>query len=156
MYRHILIPTDGSELAEHAVTNGLSLAKSMGAKASVIVVEKPFDVFSVPESRAMHITEMSAKHAEQIKKHATSVLNRAAEAAKQAGVSCDTIQVEHEQPYQAIIAAAHCRRAPKQARTAASWRGRKGMFREHNKKLSSRSASLAAVLIRIMAGYVIL
>ena len=34
MYRHILIPTDGSELAEHAVTNGLSLAKSVGAKPS--------------------------------------------------------------------------------------------------------------------------
>ena len=27
MYRHILIPTDGSELAERAVTHGLSLAK---------------------------------------------------------------------------------------------------------------------------------
>jgi len=39
MYRHILIPTDGSELAEHAVTNGLSLAKSVGAKVSVIIVE---------------------------------------------------------------------------------------------------------------------
>ena len=37
MYRHILIPTDGSELAEHAVTNGLSLAKSVGAKVTVIV-----------------------------------------------------------------------------------------------------------------------
>lgn len=34
------------------------------------------------------------------------MLNRAANAAKQAGVSCDTIQVENEQPYQAIIAAA--------------------------------------------------
>ena len=41
MYRHILIPTDGSELAEHAVTNGLSLAKSMGAKVTVIIVEEP-------------------------------------------------------------------------------------------------------------------
>ncbi|MGA8966076.1 MAG: universal stress protein, partial [Pseudolabrys sp.] len=41
MYRHILIPTDGSELAEHAVTNGLSLAKSVGAKVTVIIVEDP-------------------------------------------------------------------------------------------------------------------
>ena len=39
MYRHILIPTDGSEVAEHAVTNGLSLAKSVGAKVTVIIVE---------------------------------------------------------------------------------------------------------------------
>jgi nucleotide-binding universal stress UspA family protein len=106
MYRHILIPTDGSELAEHAVTSGLSLAKSVGAKVSVIVVEEPFNWFSVSETQTRQITEEAAKHTEQIKKHATSVLNRAANAAKQAGVSCDTIQVEDVQPYQAIIAAA--------------------------------------------------
>ncbi|MGB8081483.1 MAG: universal stress protein [Pseudolabrys sp.] len=87
MYRHILIPTDGSDLAEHAVTNGLALAKSLGAKVSVIVVEEPFDWLSVSESTGRQISEESAKHAEQIKKHATSVLNRAANAAKQAGVS---------------------------------------------------------------------
>jgi nucleotide-binding universal stress UspA family protein len=103
MYRHILIPTDGSELAEHGVTNGLALAKSLGAKVSVIVVEEPFDELSIEVPGQ---TEGSVKYAEQIKKHATSVLNRAANAAKQAGVSCDTIQVDNEQPYQAIIAAA--------------------------------------------------
>jgi len=103
MYRHILIPTDGSELAEHGVTNGLALAKSLGAKVSVIVVEEPFDELSIEVPGQ---TEGSAKYAEQIKKRATNVLNRAANAAKQAGVSCDTIQVENEQPYQAIIAAA--------------------------------------------------
>ena len=106
MYRHILIPTDGSELAEHAVTNGLALAKSLGAKVSVIVVEQPFDWLSVSETTARQISEESAKHAEQIKKHATMVLSRVANAAKQAGVSCDTIQVENEQPYKAIIATA--------------------------------------------------
>ena len=106
MYRHILIPTDGSELAEHAVMNGLSLAKTMGAKVSVIVVEEPFNWSSVPETNARAIAEVVAKHAEQIKQHATSVLNRAANAAKQTGVSCETIQMEHDQPYQAIIATA--------------------------------------------------
>jgi nucleotide-binding universal stress UspA family protein len=106
MYRHILIPTDGSELAEHAVTNGLALAKSLGAKVSVIVVEEPFNWSSVPETAQRQISEKIAIHAEQIKQHATSVLSRAANAAKQAGVTCDTIQVENKQPYQAIIAAA--------------------------------------------------
>jgi nucleotide-binding universal stress UspA family protein len=101
MYRHILIPTDGSELAEHGVTNGLALAKSLEAKVSVIVVKEPFD-----ELRFIEVPGQSEEFAEQTKKHATSVLNRAANAAKQAGVSCDTIQVEHEQTYQAIIAAA--------------------------------------------------
>ena len=35
-----------------------------------------------------------------------SILNRAADAAKQAGVPCDTMQVGNAHPYQAIIAAA--------------------------------------------------
>ena len=106
MYRHILIPTDGSELAEHAVTNGLSLAKSLGAKVSVIIVEEPFDWFSVSETKAQQALGELAKYTEQIKKHAASVLSGVADAAKQAGVSCDTIQVENVQPCSAIIATA--------------------------------------------------
>jgi nucleotide-binding universal stress UspA family protein len=50
MYRHILIPTDGSEVAEHAVTNGLAFAESVGAKVTVMIVEDPFDGLSVPET----------------------------------------------------------------------------------------------------------
>ncbi|MGA9126345.1 MAG: universal stress protein, partial [Pseudolabrys sp.] len=69
-------------------------------------VEEPFDWFSVSETKAQQALEELAKHAEQIKKHAASVLNRVANAAKQAGVSCDTIQVENEQPYKAIITTA--------------------------------------------------
>ena len=107
MYRHILIATDGSALAEHAVGTGIALAKSVGAKVSVIVVEAPFNVFSVPESQIRQMSEAFAKHAEQIKKHAANVLDRAADAAKAAGVACNKIQVEHEQPYEAIIAAAN-------------------------------------------------
>lgn len=104
MYRHILIPTDGSELAERGVTNGLALAKSLGAKVSVIVVEETFDRYRFAEFAAMPAE--AAKFAEQLKQNARDVLNGVANAAKQAGVSCETIQVENAQPYQAIIAAA--------------------------------------------------
>ena len=103
MYRHILIPTDGSELAEHAVTNGLSLAKSLGAKVSVIIVEEPFDWLSVSETKAQQALGELAKHAQQIKTHAANVLIGVAHTAQQAGVSCDTIQVDNEQPYKGII-----------------------------------------------------
>src|SRR4249920_758455 len=106
MYRHILIPTDGSELAEHAVTNGLSLAKSLGAKVTVIIVEEPFDWLSISETQAERASEELAEHTERIRKHAASVLNRVANTAKQTGVPCDTIQVEDNQPYRAIIATA--------------------------------------------------
>jgi nucleotide-binding universal stress UspA family protein len=106
MYQHILIPTDGSELAEHAVTNGLSLARSVGAKVTAIIVEEPFNWLSVSETQVQRALGELAKRTEQLKKHAASVLNRVANAAKQAGVPCDTIQVENAQPYQAIIATA--------------------------------------------------
>ena len=43
MYRHILIPTGGSELAERGVAQGLALAKFLGAKVSVIFVVEPFE-----------------------------------------------------------------------------------------------------------------
>src|SRR5215510_14731680 len=85
MYRHILIPTDGSALAERGVAHGLALAKSVGAKISAINVEEP--LFAVTGDFA-------------------SVLDSVANAAKEAGVSCETIQVENRQPHQAIIAAA--------------------------------------------------
>ncbi|WP_349539252.1 universal stress protein [Bradyrhizobium sp. AS23.2] len=52
------------------------------------------------------VAEAAADYAEQIKEHAASALDRAANAAKQAGVPCDTMQVEDAQPYEAIIATA--------------------------------------------------
>ena len=106
MYQHILIPTDGSEVAERAVTHGLSLAKFVGAKITVIIVEERLGVLGV-SGLAQHgaFSELT-KLEEQIKKDATSVLDRVANAAKQAGVPCDTIQVEGVQPYEAIVATA--------------------------------------------------
>ena len=106
MYRHILIPTDGSALAEKAMTHGLALAKSVGAKVTAVIVEAPFSVYAVPESRLHHMSEAFAEHAKQIQRHAAKVLNHVAESAQAAGVSCDIAQMEHDHPYKAIIATA--------------------------------------------------
>ena len=100
MYQHILIPTDGSELAEHGVAHGLALAKFLGAKVSIIFVVEPF-----PEITGRYL-ETLARYVELRKEQATSELDRAAKAAKDAGVPCETIQVENSQPHQGIIAAA--------------------------------------------------
>jgi nucleotide-binding universal stress UspA family protein len=100
MYRHILIPTDGSELAERGMAHGLALAKSLGTKVSIIFVVEPFSEMTG------QLRDAVATYAELRKKEATSALDRAANAAKEAGVSCRTVQVENGQPHQAIIAAA--------------------------------------------------
>jgi nucleotide-binding universal stress UspA family protein len=85
------------------VAHGLALAKSLGAKVSVIFVVEPFSEMTG------RLVEAIAKYAELRKDQATSVLDRAANAAKETGVSCETIHVENEQPHQAIIAAAEDR-----------------------------------------------
>jgi nucleotide-binding universal stress UspA family protein len=103
MYRHILIPTDGSELAQSAVAHGLSLAKAVGAKVTALIVEHSFNVYDVPESKIYSMPKEFATYTAHIKEHATKVLDGVAKSAKAAGVPCDTMQLVHDHPYEAII-----------------------------------------------------
>jgi nucleotide-binding universal stress UspA family protein len=51
MYHHILIPTDGSPLSASAVEKGIALAKTLGAKVTVLTVVEPFPVLrGAPQS----------------------------------------------------------------------------------------------------------
>lgn len=106
MYRHILIPTDGSELAHKAVTYGLSLAKALGAKVTAVVVETPFHVFDVYHRTTDDLPTAYRQHAEHVKAHAAKVLSGVAAEAAAAGVACDTVQAEQDHPHESIIAAA--------------------------------------------------
>ncbi len=93
MYTHILIPTDGSELAGSAVQHGVTLAKRMGAKVTMLTVLPPEMITADREMSEIRQTSMR-KRAEEI---------RRAVAMQAAGVACEAILVEHEDPYQAII-----------------------------------------------------
>jgi nucleotide-binding universal stress UspA family protein len=100
MYKSILIPTDGSDLAQKAVRDGVSLSKAIGAKITVLTGTTPFHIFtSDPQS----IEDTWPEYNERMAKHAATVLQAAANIAKASGVACDAVQVEHEHPYQAII-----------------------------------------------------
>ena len=68
----------------------------------MIIVEEPEPIW-LPFAERRELEELG-KYTEQIKIYAPSALNRAVDAAKQAGVTCNTVQVKHAQPYQAIIA----------------------------------------------------
>jgi nucleotide-binding universal stress UspA family protein len=105
MYRHILIATDGSALADEAVAHGLKLAQALGAKVTALVVEVPFSIHDLPDA-LRQTPEALAQHAELGLKHATQVLERVVEPAKAAGVSCTPVQVEDPHPSEAIVAAA--------------------------------------------------
>jgi len=50
MYRHILIPTYGSQLSCKAIEHGVALAKSVNSKVTAVTVSVPFHVFSFDHS----------------------------------------------------------------------------------------------------------
>ena len=50
MYRHLLIATDGSELAGKAVTQGLALAKALGARVTAVTVTEPLTALVTGEA----------------------------------------------------------------------------------------------------------
>jgi nucleotide-binding universal stress UspA family protein len=93
MYTHILIPTDGSELAGKAVQHGIALAKLIGAKVTMLTV--------LPPAMITTDTEMIEIRKASMQKQAEEILGAIEKQA--AGFACETIQVEHEDPYQAII-----------------------------------------------------
>ena len=47
MYTHILISTDGSALAQRGVDHGLSLARTLGSKVTIITVTEPLPVLAM-------------------------------------------------------------------------------------------------------------
>ena len=100
MYTNILIPTDGSELAGKAVEHGIALAKRIGAKATVLTVLPPFHTFTID---AQMIEDTPARYRARMEGHAEKILGAVAHAAQAAGLACETVQVEHEHPYRAII-----------------------------------------------------
>jgi len=100
MYKHILIPTDGSELANKAVEHGIALAKAIGARITVVTVTVPFHIFTLDPQV---VEETSDQYKQRIQRQATAALTPAAAKAKAAGVPCDTMYLEHEHVYQAII-----------------------------------------------------
>jgi nucleotide-binding universal stress UspA family protein len=103
MYKHILIPSDGSELSEKAVKQGLALAKSIGAKVTAITVSETFHTFSVDP---VMVTDTPEQYQRDCEARAEKYLSVAKNAAKAAGVPYDGMHVMHDHPYEAIIKAA--------------------------------------------------
>jgi nucleotide-binding universal stress UspA family protein len=105
VFKNILVPTDGSELAAKAVEQGVLFAKETGAKITAVTVTEPFPLGAVTES---HLdAPLEYKKLEEA--HADKVLEAVSAAARQAGVTCETLRMEHAQVYQAIIEVASAR-----------------------------------------------
>ncbi len=100
MYRHILIPTDGSDLSKEAIEHGIALAKALNAKVTVVTVTTPFHAISVKSGMIMDTPE---QYQRRITAVAMKYLDAAKDVAATSNVTCNVAHVEHDQPYKAII-----------------------------------------------------
>jgi nucleotide-binding universal stress UspA family protein len=106
MYSHILIATDGSELAQRGVDHGLSLAKKLGSKVTVLNVSEPLSPYLLGDqmgaSAAVATIDFEAYRRQQ-KETATVILDKAKSEAANVGVPVDTVYVEETRPAEAIV-----------------------------------------------------
>ena len=106
LFRHILIPTDGSALAAKGIKAGIKLARALGARVSGVYVMQPYlaPAYSEP---AMYMTGAALADWEKAgKAQAKKALAAIARAAKAAGVRCATRVEEEMQPWRGILQAA--------------------------------------------------
>jgi nucleotide-binding universal stress UspA family protein len=104
MFKHILIPTDGSDLSRKAILYGVQLAKSCGAKVTGLTIAEPYRVATM-DTVLIPIDE--GDYEEQSRRLSERAMEQVKMAAEAAGVPCETIRETHDQPYRAIIDAAH-------------------------------------------------
>lgn len=108
MYKHILIATDGSELADKAVQTGLTIAKALGSQATVITVTEPWTAVAPGEIGMAFPVEDYEKGAAD---HAAGILEACKKKATEAGVACDVLHVKDRYPADGIIEAAKSKNA---------------------------------------------
>ena len=87
-------------LAHKAVTEGIALAKEVNAKLTILTVTVPFHIFSLDP---WVLEDTRPQYNERMRVHAAKILTSVMDAAKMAGVPCQTAHIEHEHPYRAII-----------------------------------------------------
>jgi nucleotide-binding universal stress UspA family protein len=106
MFRHILLPTDGSELSAAAIQEGIRFAKSIGAKVTGLCVMPMQIPFFYQKRMPKEALEESYQ---RLRKMAETYLSVVAKAAVEAGVAYDLVCENSDFPYEAIIRVAEQR-----------------------------------------------
>lgn len=103
MFKHILLPTDGSKLSDRAVRQGIRFAKSIKARVTALHVIPEFKMV-VEEGFVSPMTaELKTRFEKESQAHARRMLEKVERAAKTVGVRCETVAVVSDFPYQQII-----------------------------------------------------
>jgi len=100
MYKHVLIATDGSELAAKAVTAGLELAKHLKAKATAVTATEPWAAVVTGEAALGFPLAQYEKAAAEASAH---ILSAVSDAANGRGVVCATVHAKDRYPAEGIL-----------------------------------------------------
>ena len=137
MFTHLLIATDGSELAAKAETTGLCLAKRMGARVSVVTATEPWSAMLIGDSPAFDFPIEEFEKAAG--RRAGENLARVREAAARIQVSCETAHVV-DFPAEAIIKTANARACDLIVMASHGRGGLKGMLGSQAQRVVTLSA----------------
>ena len=106
MYKHLLVPIDGSLLATELVRQSVLLARSLGATITFFHAEEGGGSSGIA---ALERVMWPSLHEEQSAGEARAVLAKAAVVAREAGVPHDVLTVASDRPHEAILQAAEAR-----------------------------------------------
>ena len=110
MYKHILVPTDGSKLSTHAVRAACNLAQTCGARITGIYVIPPY-VPPIYAEGMIYIADLGPKrHKEVMQQAAKKALAVLSAEARRAGVACASAAPVADQPWEGILKAARGKR----------------------------------------------
>ena len=87
MYKHIMIPTDGSRLSDKAIRTAVELGRRLGAKITALHVVPPYNVAISGYEVAPAMVFTPAEYKASTAKSAKAALDKILMAAGTAGVS---------------------------------------------------------------------
>ncbi|MGE5384460.1 MAG: universal stress protein [Betaproteobacteria bacterium] len=105
MFKHILLPTDGSELSKKTAERAIAFARDAGAKITIFFAKPEYPVAYFGEGALIDPTTPE-DFAAMTERQASEYLGEVARLCTEAGVEYDTVTETNDVPYEAIIAAA--------------------------------------------------
>lgn len=109
MYQHILIATDGSELAQKGVEHGLSLAGKLGSRVTILTVTQPMRPEAIRAARMAGVEDPVVRYDQQIDSDMKKQFSALEQEAAKHGVSVELLHEIDDFPAEAIIRVAELR-----------------------------------------------
>ena len=105
MFKHILVPTDGSQLSHDTIRHAAQFAREINARITAFYAKPEYPVTYFGEGALIDPTTPK-KFSEMTEHQASEVLSAVVSECEKLGVACDTASATSDVPYEAIIEAA--------------------------------------------------